>query len=134
MTHRKNAFVLASILLTSILIASCHTAGGPANGLSTENKVVWHVLSDIDRMNPYLSTDNSATYVQGLIWENLTGQNPRTLAFIPGLAELPEESADHLTWTFKMDRGAYWSDGKPVTAADIIFSYKTVMNPMIINA
>lgn len=95
---------------------------------------MWHVLSDIDRMNPYLSTDNSATYVQALIWETLTGSNPRTLAFIPGLAELPVESPDHLTWTFKMDRGAHWSDGQPVTAADIIFSYKTVMNPMIINA
>ncbi len=134
MTQRKNLFTLATFLVLSLIFASCNKSGGPANGLSTENKVVWHVLSDIDRMNPYLSTDNSATYVQGLIWENLSTQNPRTLAYIPSLAELPVESPDHLTWTFKMDRGAHWSDGKPVTAADIIFSYKTVMNPLIINA
>jgi ABC-type transport system substrate-binding protein len=134
MIQRKNLLTLATFIIFALIFGSCGKSGGPANGLSTENKVVWHVLSDIDRMNPYLSNDNSATYVQGLIWENLSSQNPRTLAFIPSLAELPVESPDHLTWTFKMDRGAHWSDGKPVTAADIIFSYKTVMNPMIINA
>ena len=136
MIHSKNLFVFAAIFLVAatLVTTGCHTSGGPANGLSTKNEVVWHVLSDIDRMNPYLSTDNAATYVQGLIWENLTSGDPRTLAFIPGLAELPQESPDHLTWTFKMDRGARWSDGKPVTPADVIFSYKTVMNPMIINA
>ncbi len=134
MTQRKNLLILATFIIFALFIGSCGKSGGPGNGLSTENKVVWHVLSDIDRMNPYLSNDNSATYVQGLIWENLSTQNPRTLAYIPSLAELPIESPDHLTWTFKMDRGAHWSDGKPVTAADIIFSYKTVMNPLIINA
>jgi peptide/nickel transport system substrate-binding protein len=133
----SKSFKFAPFLLSAIVLAfACCKggSGGPANGLSTENKVVWHVLSDIDRMNPYLSSDNSATYVQGLIWEALSNQNPRTLAFIPSLAELPVESPDHLTWTFKMDRGAKWSDGQPVTPADVIFSYKTVMNPLIINA
>jgi peptide/nickel transport system substrate-binding protein len=134
MIQPKNTLKFAGFALLTLLFGSCHSSGGPANGLSTENKVVVHVLSDIDRMNPYLSQDNAATYVQGLIWENLTGQHPRTLEYIPSLAELPVESPDHLTWTFKMDRGAHWSDGKPVTAADIIFSYKTVCNPLIINA
>jgi len=136
MKLHKNPLKFAPILLSLIVLAmgGCHTAGGPASGLSTKNEVVWHVLSDIERMNPYLSNDEAATYVQGLIWENLTTQNPRTLEFIPNLASLPQESPDHLTWTYSLNRGAYWSDGKPVTAADIIFSYKTVSNPLIINA
>lgn len=134
MTQRKNAFYLAAILLSATLIASCHTAGGPASGLSTENKVIWHVLSDVQRMNPYLSTDESANYVESEIWEVLTGQNPRTYDWIPLLAGLPEQSPDHLTWTFPINQGAHWSDGEPVTAADVIFSYKTILNPQIINA
>src|ERR1035441_7951032 len=93
-TFKFTPFLLSIIVLA---FAGCKGgSGGPANGLSTENKVVWHILGDIERMNPYLSTDADAGYVQGLIWENLTSQNPRTLAWIPSLAELPEESPDHL--------------------------------------
>jgi peptide/nickel transport system substrate-binding protein len=134
MTQRKNLLSLATFLIFSLIFGSCNKSEGPANGLSTENKVVWHVLSDIERMNPYLSTDEDANYVQSEIWEVLTGQNPRTYEWIPLLAGVPEESPDHLTWTFSMNQGAKWSDGKPVSAADVIFSYKTVMNPQIINA
>jgi len=133
----KRSLQLAPILLAIFTISAlngCKTGGGPAGGLSTKNEVVWHVLSDIERMNPYLSTDESASYVQGEIWEALSGQEPRTFKYIPALAALPEESADHLTWTFSMNQGAKWSDGQPVTGADIIFSYKTVSNPRIINA
>jgi peptide/nickel transport system substrate-binding protein len=133
----KRSLQLAPILLAIFTISAlngCKTGGGPAGGLSTKNEVVWHELGDIERMNPYLSTDESSNDVQAAIWENLTTQHPRTLDFIPGLAALPEESADHLTWTFNLNRGAKWSDGQPVTPTDVIFSYKTVLNPMIINA
>ncbi len=134
MTQRKNLLTLTTFLGLSLVFASCHTSGGPANGLSTDNKVVWHQLSDIERMNPFLSTDEGAIYVQNEIWETLTGQNPRTYEYIPLLAGLPEQSEDHLTWTFPINQGAHWSDGKPVTSADVIFSYKAVLNPQIINA
>ncbi len=134
MTQRNSALTFTAILLSAFVFSSCSSGGGPASGLSTENKVVWHVLSDVQRLNPDLSTDESATYVQSEIWESLTGQNPRTYDYIPLLAGLPEQSADHLTWTFPINQGAYWSDGKPVTAADVLFSYKTILNPRIINA
>src|SRR5947209_8526874 len=128
-----NTFCLAALSMLMFASTGCHKSGAPgSNGLSTKNVVVWHVLSDIERMNPYLSTDEAATYVQQEIWENLSGQNPRTLEYIPLLAAMPEQSADHLTWTFLINQGAKWSDGQPVTGADVIFSYKTVLNPKII--
>jgi peptide/nickel transport system substrate-binding protein len=129
---RFSLLTLAIVILGSA--SGCKTGGGPAGGLSTKNEVVWHVLSDVERMNPYLSTDEAATYIQAEIWENLTTQNPRTYEWLPSLAALPEESADHLTWTFAVNQGAKWSDGQPVTAADVIFSYKTILDPQIINA
>src|SRR5665213_1239888 len=132
-THRKNAFFLASLLLSSILIASCHTAGGPANGLSTKNEVVLYAPQDADFINPMLSSSELSNYVQGEMFEALTGANPRTQAFIPNLAFMPTESPDHLTLTFTMDSTAHWSDGKPVTAADVVFSYKIVCNPLVVN-
>ena len=46
---------------------------------------------------------------------------------IPNLVESWETSPDGLTYTFKLHRGITWHDGAPFTAADVIFSYKTML-------
>ncbi len=134
MTQRKNLLTLATLFIFALLFGSCGKSGGPANGLSTGNKVVWYIASDVESINPLLVGDEGGNYVDAFIFENLTGGNPRTQAFIPSLAALPIESDDHLTFTFTMDPAAHWSDGKPVTAQDVIFTYKLMENPFVINA
>lgn len=47
---------------------------------------------------------------------------------IPGMAESWTTSEDGLTWTFKL-REALWSDGKPVTADDFVFSWRRLVDP-----
>jgi oligopeptide transport system substrate-binding protein len=47
---------------------------------------------------------------------------------ILGAAEKVETSADGLTWTFTI-RDHKWSDGKPVTAEDFVFSYRRILDP-----
>lgn len=129
---------LLSLLLTLTFFSAIGCGGGSgspgASGLSTKNNVVWHQLSDIERLNPYTSTDANASYIQQKIWEPLNTQDPRSLELIPCLASLPEESEDHLTFTYTMDPRAKWSDGKPVTSADVIFSFKAAMNPKVVNS
>ena len=39
------------------------------------------------------------------------------------LAESMEASEDGLVYTFKMKEGLKWSDGEPLTAADVAYSY-----------
>jgi peptide/nickel transport system substrate-binding protein len=57
------------------------------------------------------------------------------LEYVPSLAvEVPTldnggVSRDGLRYTFKLRRGVRWHDGKPFTAADVAFTYQTVMNP-----
>jgi peptide/nickel transport system substrate-binding protein len=87
----------------------------------------------VDFINPMLSSSELSNYIENDMFEAVVGNNPRTQAFIPSLCHLPEESADHLTLTFTMDSTAHWSDGKPVTAEDVVFSYKIINNPFVIN-
>jgi peptide/nickel transport system substrate-binding protein len=48
----------------------------------------------------------------------------------PYLATKWAISPDHLTWTFTIRRGLKWSDGVPLTAADIAWTYNLIMkNP-----
>jgi oligopeptide transport system substrate-binding protein len=47
----------------------------------------------------------------------------------PGAAESHTVSADGKVYTFKLRQGAMWSDGKPVTADDFVFSWRRVVDP-----
>ncbi|MDP4200141.1 MAG: ABC transporter substrate-binding protein [Bacteroidota bacterium] len=137
MKYTKNLYLYSFLAISAMAIsmAGCKGSGtGPASGLSTKNAVVWYIPGDIEGLNPVITADESSNYVEGQMFERLIGQNPRTQAWIPSLASVPVESPDHLTYTFTMDPAAHWSDGKPVTAEDVIFSYKIVANPFVINA
>jgi oligopeptide transport system substrate-binding protein len=46
-----------------------------------------------------------------------------------GAAESYTQSADGLTWTFKMRKAAVWSDGVAVTAEDVVYSWLRCLNP-----
>lgn len=61
--------------------------------------------------------------LEGLITEDVNGE------LTPGAAESWTVSPDGITWTFKMRQGAVWSDGKPVTADDFVFSWRRLMDP-----
>ena len=123
------------ILLVGVAMTGCRKDEATNKyNLSTKNNVIWWMLSDIERLNPYTSTDANGAYIQNEIWESLNGSDPRTLDLIPSLAGLPEVTPDHLTYTYTMDPRAKWSDGQPVTGADVIFSFKAVMNPMVVNS
>ena len=48
----------------------------------------------------------------------------------PALATaLPEVSADRLTYTYKLRQGVRFSDGKPFTAKDVVFTYTKILDP-----
>jgi oligopeptide transport system substrate-binding protein len=47
---------------------------------------------------------------------------------VPGMATRWTTSADGLTWNFYL-REALWSDGKPVTAQDFVFSWRRLLDP-----
>jgi len=46
----------------------------------------------------------------------------------PGVAERWEMDGTHVRFWLRKD--AYWSDGKPVTAHDFVFAWRTVVNPV----
>ena len=47
----------------------------------------------------------------------------------PGVALGWSLSGDGRTWTFTLRPGMRWSDGKPITAADVVLSFHRLMDP-----
>jgi oligopeptide transport system substrate-binding protein len=48
---------------------------------------------------------------------------------IPGVAESWSLSDDGLTWTFTLRPDLKWSDGEPLTADDVVYSFQRLMDP-----
>ena len=63
--------------------------------------------------------------VSGNIYEGLLRYNKK-LEPEPGLAESWTVSPDSKVYTFKLKQGVTWHDGKPFTAADVLFSIETL--------
>ncbi len=105
--------------------------GPPVQG----DVIFYHELSDPQGLNPITTNDNSAKTLYNFMYDGLLSQDPQTLAFVPDLADsLPRLSDDHLLYTFHLRPTAVFSDGHPLTAADVVFSFKAVKNPLILDA
>ncbi len=59
----------------------------------------------------------------------LTTDDNELLKWIPSLASHWKISDDQMTFTYRINPKAHWSDGKPVTADDVIASYNLQMDP-----
>lgn len=129
---KKTHSLLSLVLILTTMLSACgKKESAPDNkyGLSTKNNLVYWVSADITNIIPPLAHDASAQYAYPLIWEPLNSTDARKQVLIPGLASLPEISSDHLTYTYTLNPNAKFSDGKPFTGEDVIFSFKCVMNP-----
>ena len=104
-----------------------------ANMSPKDNKGDWiivHQLSDADGLNPYTSTGAGGSYIQAHIFETLMRRNNQTLKYEPWIASSqPEVTADKLSYTFTLRKDVYFSDGKPLTGEDVIFTLKSIKNP-----
>jgi len=79
--------------------------------------------------NGYLANNVFSNKLFGYQFESLLGRDGLTLDPEPGLAEKLVISEDKMTFTFTLDERAEWSDGKPVTAEDVVWTYEAVMDP-----
>jgi oligopeptide transport system substrate-binding protein len=63
------------------------------------------------------------------LFEGLTRYDPGTARPIPGLAETWEISPDGRLYTFHLRDHLLWSPGQPITADDVVYSWRRVLDP-----
>src|ERR1700743_123003 len=76
--------------------------------------------------NPVLDSDSASDAVVGLLFSPLVDVNMESQEAGPGLAESWSVAADQKTWTFKLRKNLRWSDGAPLTADDVGFTWNDV--------
>lgn len=87
--------------------------------------------NNLKTITPIVSTDAYASDVQNYVLESLISRNPDTLEWEGLIAKAWQISPEGLTITFQLRDDVTFSDGKPLTAEDVVFSYQFMMHPDI---
>lgn len=86
---------------------------------------------NLKTITPLVSTDAYASDVQSYVLESLLSRDPETLEWQGLIAKSWQISEDGLTFTFQLRDDVTFSDGKPLTAEDVAFSFQFIMDPRI---
>jgi peptide/nickel transport system substrate-binding protein len=86
---------------------------------------------NLKSLTPFISEDAYSSEVQGFIQESLLIRNPETLEWEGLLARDWSVSDDGLTFVFKLRDGLTFSDGEPLTAEDVAFTFRFIMTDAI---
>src|SRR6266568_1713613 len=82
--------------------------------------------------NPLYALDSASDSIVRLLFGSLVNLDCTTQQPGPGLAESWSVAPDQKTWTFKLRPGVRWSDGQPLTAEDVAFTWNELMyNPQL---
>jgi len=90
-------------------------------------RLVVATFGDPKTFNPITATELSSRDIYRMLFNTLVNYDWPSQTAIPGLAESWSVGADQKTWTFKLRKGVLWSDGQPLTADDVVFTYNDVV-------
>jgi peptide/nickel transport system substrate-binding protein len=85
-------------------------------------------IGDASNLIPLLASDSTSHEIAGLIFNGLVKYD-RDVNIVGDLAESWEISADGLVITFHLRKNVRWHDGKPFTAADVLYTFRVTVDP-----
>jgi len=125
--------ILAAALAAIGLVATL-PGGAPSPAAASEESgeepttlTVGVVDPTVDSLNPFTSIYSTPTQIHRLMYDYLTMYSAEDATPTEGLAEDWEFSEDGLTWTYTIRDDSTFSDGEPVTADDVAYTYNTIM-------
>ncbi len=108
----------ASVLL--ITVAACDSGGGDSSG---EDPLVMLVPEPTQGFDPNIGAADASRGPMAMMYETLT-ERDESGEIVGALAEEWDISDDGLVYTFRLRDNTGFSDGTPVTADDVVFSFE----------
>ncbi|HEV2327486.1 MAG TPA: ABC transporter substrate-binding protein [Verrucomicrobiae bacterium] len=91
-------------------------------------------LGEPKTFNYLMANEASSIDICRFMFWNLLNLDLPTQTVKPGLAEFWTNSPDGKTWTFTLRKNLRWSDGAPLTADDVIFTWDVITNSAFPNS
>jgi len=84
-------------------------------------------LGSFDSLNPFIIKGRSPSSIRSNVFENLLDRNYSEPFTMYARVAKSIETPDDRSWaTFRLNPKARFSDGQPITAADVVFSWETL--------
>jgi peptide/nickel transport system substrate-binding protein len=116
-------FLILSLMLV-LLLGGCRSLL-LATRAEPISQLVLTTLQDPSTFNYALNQEFPSIFL--FCFRGLTMEDGPTGEILPDLAESWDISDDGLQVTFTLRKGLKWSDGKPLTADDVVFTYRDVI-------
>jgi peptide/nickel transport system substrate-binding protein len=113
--------ISASLTAIALPMALAGPASGAAQPKHGGNLVVAR-NSNVTTLDPLQAVETDTIYSLDTIFQTLLYASADGKSERPGLALSVTPSADHLSWTVTLRHGVTFSNGQPMTAADVKFS------------
>ena len=118
-----------------VLIAACGQTPQTDNSVKSADKLpaygdilVRGDIGDASNLIPILASDSPSHSVASMVYNGLVKYD-KDMNIVGDLAESWDISKNGLVITFKLRKGVRWHDGKPFTAADVLYTYQVITDP-----
>ena len=116
-------------------LEACGSAGSSAGQSAGQTplkggRIIEGAAADLTNLNSVIAPGNTNNYqISYLIFDGLLTSRANG-DLLPAIAhDMPSVSPDGLTYTFKLRQDVRWTDGRPVTADDVVFTYNLMFDP-----
>ena len=121
--------LVALVAVIALLGAACSSASSSGSQSVVKQGGILRIgtLEGIDSLNPFVGFNQDSYSTWLYVYPSLVQYDLHTYRFIPNFATSWQTSPNGLTWTFHLAPNAKWSDGKPLTAADVAWTVNTIL-------
>ncbi|MGD8204768.1 peptide ABC transporter substrate-binding protein [Pantoea sp. FN0305] len=117
---------LGAFLTASLLTTAQAAQVAPGDQLAERQNIVRHIKDEPASLDPQKAVGLPEIQVMRDLFEGLTNQDAQGNV-VPGVAQ-SWQSNDNQSWIFTLREDARWSDGKPVTAQDFVYSWRRLVD------
>ncbi|MDU2065539.1 MAG: peptide ABC transporter substrate-binding protein [Sporomusaceae bacterium] len=129
--YRKVGLIFATVLLVvaAVLSGGCGSKGGDKAQTGSTDTLYIGMANPPEFFNPLMNPGIAGKWAIRFMYDSLLGM-PEPNKFTPALAE-SIDTKDNQNFTIKINPKAKWTDGQPVTAADVVYTFNLIANPKV---
>lgn len=128
--------VSTAVFAVCVLLAAltgCSTGERVDLGEGAPDSLIAAIAGEPDQLDPHKTTAYFSFEVLENVFDTLV-EPDANLQMQPALAQTWETSPDQLTWTFYLRPGVTFHDGTKLTADDVAYSYRRIIDEQLTNS